>query len=137
MKIACKYYNQGIFRNLESCFTISTYNCFKMRLSVSERENLRKRVKLFLGKNADITTSEVVQHFSKEGYVPRTIYNTLTRERKDLPIQDKKRTGRSTTWTPKRKQQLKRLAKRQPASSWAKIWCYPNDHMPTTSKNEA
>ncbi len=80
-----------------------------MRLSVNERENLRKSVEIFLGRNPNSKQASVVAHFSREGYAACTIYNTLKRLRTKQPIHDKKKTGRPTTWTPTRRQKLKRL----------------------------
>ena len=54
--------------------------------------------------------SEIVNHFKKEGYHRRTIYNTINRMQLGWTINDKKKTGRPTSWTPPRKNQLKRLA---------------------------
>ena len=52
--------------------------------------------------------SEIVNPFQKEAYPRRTIYNTLNRMPLGGTINDKK-TGRPTSWTPARKNQLKRL----------------------------
>ena len=54
--------------------------------------------------------SEIVNHFNIEGYSRRTIYNTINRIQLGGTINDKKKTGRSTSWTPSRENYLKRLA---------------------------
>jgi hypothetical protein len=47
-----------------------------MRLNKTEREALRKRVKILIPL---MEKSEIVNHFQKEGYPRRTIYNTINR----------------------------------------------------------
>ena len=54
--------------------------------------------------------SEIVNRFKKEGYPRQTIYATINRMQLGGKINDKKKTGRPTSWTPSRKNQLKRLA---------------------------
>ena len=54
--------------------------------------------------------SEIVNHFQKEGYHRRTIYDTINRMQLGGAINDKKKTGRPTSWTSARKNRLKRLA---------------------------
>ena len=53
---------------------------------------------------------KIVNHFQKEGYPRRTVYNTINRMRFGGTINDKKKTGRPTSWTPARKNHMKRLA---------------------------
>jgi len=53
--------------------------------------------------------SEILNHFQKEGYPRRTIYNTINRFQNEESIKDNKKTGRPTSWTSARKNQLKRL----------------------------
>ena len=50
-----------------------------------------------------------MNHFQKEGYPRKTIYDTINRMQLGGTINDKKKTGRPTSWTPDRKNQLKRL----------------------------
>ena len=45
----------------------------------------------------------------KEGYTRQTIYDNINRMQLGGTINDKKKTGRPTSWTPARKNQLKRL----------------------------
>ena len=47
-----------------------------MRLNKAEREVFRRRLKILIPK---MEKSEIVNHFQKEGYPRRTIYNTLNR----------------------------------------------------------
>jgi hypothetical protein len=47
-----------------------------MRLNKTERESLRKRVKILI---PQMKKSEIVNHFQKEGYPRTTIYNALNR----------------------------------------------------------
>ena len=44
--------------------------------------------------------TQIVKHFLKEGIARRTIYTTIERLESGKPINDKKRTGRPTSWTP-------------------------------------
>ena len=50
-----------------------------------------------------------MNHFQKEGYPRKTIYDTINRMQLGGTINDKKKTGRPTSWTPVRENQLKRL----------------------------
>jgi hypothetical protein len=50
-----------------------------MRLNNTERESLRKRVKILI---PQMEKSEILNHFQKEGYLQRTIYNTINRLQK-------------------------------------------------------
>ena len=77
-----------------------------MRLNKTERESLRKRVEIVI---PQMKKSEIVNHFQKEGYTRRTIYNTRNRFQNEESIKDKSQTGRPTSWTSTRKNQLKRL----------------------------
>ncbi|RNA43264.1 hypothetical protein BpHYR1_022917 [Brachionus plicatilis] len=47
-----------------------------MGLSVSEREAFRKAVKNLV---TQMTKSDLVAHFTKQGIVPSTIYNAINR----------------------------------------------------------
>ena len=47
-----------------------------MRLNKTDREAIRKRVKILV---PQLEKSEIVNHFQKEGYPRRTIYNTINR----------------------------------------------------------
>ena len=77
-----------------------------MRLNKTEREALQKRVKILI---PQMEKSEIANHFQKEGYPRRTIYNTINRFHNGKSIEDKIKTGRPTSWTSTRKNQLKRL----------------------------
>ena len=52
---------------------------------------------------------EIVNHFQKKGYTRQTIYDTINRMLLGGTINVKKKTGGPTSWTPARKNQLKRL----------------------------
>ena len=54
--------------------------------------------------------SEIVNRFKKEGYPRQTIYDTINRMQLGGTINDKKKTGHPTSWTPARNNQLKRSA---------------------------
>ena len=77
-----------------------------MRLNKTERESLRKRVKIVI---PQMKKSEIVNHFLKWGYPRRTIYNTIDHLHNEEWIVDNKKNGRPTSWTSARKNQLKRL----------------------------
>ena len=77
-----------------------------MSLNKTERESLRKRIEIVI---PQMKKSEIVNHFQKEGYPQRTIYNTINRLHNGESIKDKKQTSRPTSWTTTRKNQLKRL----------------------------
>ena len=77
-----------------------------MRLNKTERGALLKRAKILI---PQMKKSEIVNHFQKEGYPRRTIYNTINRLHSGESIKDKKQTGRPTSWTTTRKNKLKRL----------------------------
>ena len=53
--------------------------------------------------------SEIVNHFKKEDYPRKTIYDTINRMQLGGTINEKKKTGRLIYWSPDRKNQLKRL----------------------------
>ena len=53
--------------------------------------------------------SEIVNHFQKEGYPERIIFNVINRLQHGKSIKEKKRTFRPTSWTTSRNTQLKRL----------------------------
>jgi hypothetical protein len=53
--------------------------------------------------------SEILNHFQKEGYPQRTIYNTINRLQNEETIEDKIKTVRPTSWTSTGKNQLKIL----------------------------
>ena len=46
---------------------------------------------------------EIVDHFQKEGYSKRTIYDTINRLQLGRTIKEKKKTGRPIYWTPTEK----------------------------------
>ena len=77
-----------------------------MRFNKTERESLRKRVKILI---PQVEKIEIVNHFQKEGYPRRNIYNTINRFHNGKSIEDKIKTGRQTSCTSTRKNQLKRL----------------------------
>ena len=61
-----------------------------MRITEAEREVLRKN-----GKNMipQFKKSEIVNHFKKEGYKERTIYNTIEGMEDEESLKDNLRTG--------------------------------------------
>ena len=77
-----------------------------MRFNKTEREDPQKWVKILI---PQMEKSENVNHFQKEDYPRRIIYNTINRFHNEESIEDKIKTGRPTSWTSTRKNQLKRL----------------------------
>ena len=89
-----------------------------MRLNVAEQQLLRKRVKFALPR---MTKSDLVKHFLKEGIKSTTIYNNINRLERDQPIEDKKKTGRPSTWTADRRARLKRIANNRTGVSQSRL----------------
>jgi transposase len=79
---------------------------FEKRSTVASREEFRERVKKL---TPQMKKSEIVKHFAKEGIARQTVYDAINRLAINQPTQDKKRSGRPTTWTTPRKTKLKRL----------------------------
>jgi hypothetical protein len=88
-----------------------------MPLNKVEREEFRKRVKKLFVKNPQMKNNEIVNHFVKEGMARSTVYNAVNRHLNDQPIQDKKRSGRPSSWTTSNKAKLKRLVKNRKSVS--------------------
>ena len=61
-----------------------------MRLSVANREILRKTVEIMI---PQMEKSEIVTHFKKEGISKSTIYKTINRLQAGKSVSDKKKTG--------------------------------------------
>ncbi len=74
-----------------------------MGFNLAEPEALRKRVKNLL---PQMKKSDIVKHFVMEGIAISTVYNTIKRIATKLPIKDKTRTGRPSSWTTARKARL-------------------------------
>jgi transposase len=92
-----------------------------MRLNKADREAFRKRLESFFVKNPELKKSKIVEHFVKEGIAEKTVYNNIDRLQNHQPIQDKKRTGRPSTWTTKDKAKLKRLVNNRKGVSQRKL----------------
>lgn len=80
-----------------------------MDLSVQEREAFQKVVQTFREKNPGLVKSKIVKHFVQLEYSSSTMYCVLNKLGLENTTKEKKRTGRPSTWTPKRKYRLKRL----------------------------
>ena len=78
-----------------------------MRSNKTDPEEFRRRANIWI---SQMEKSEIVNHFQKEGHPRKTNYHTINRMRLGGTINDKKKTGLPTSWTPARKNQLKRLA---------------------------
>ena len=79
---------------------------FKIQINLKERRACRERVKKLL---PQMKKTQIVKHFLKEGIEQRTIYATIEPLESGKPINDKKKTGRPTSWTSPKKFKLKRL----------------------------
>ena len=92
-----------------------------MKLSLAEREVLRKRVKNLI---SQMPKAEIVKHFVKEGYASSTVYATIKRMQNEGPIKEAKKSGRPTSWVPATK---------------ARLFFVPRSHVPSirisTSRN--
>ena len=89
--------------------------------TVQEREAFRKRVELFIVNNDNPKKSVIVNHFQKEGTPRSTMYKVLDKLETDQPIRERKRTGRPTSFTPRRKLKLKRLINNRTGVSQRKL----------------
>jgi hypothetical protein len=78
-----------------------------MRLTSAEREVLRKNVKNLIPQMEKL---DIVNHFKKEGYSRKTIYNTIDRMNGEGSFKDNKRTGRPPVLDVNNRKKLKRLA---------------------------
>ena len=106
-----KYYiiTKHIFKILTSCSLIKTKSLSKMCLSVAEREAFRKLVQDFVCKNKHMAKSDIVNHFVSLGYARCTMYKVLNKLTTESTTKEKKRTGRPSTWTLKKRYHLKGL----------------------------
>ena len=77
-----------------------------MRLNKTDREEFRIRVEILI---PQMEKSEIVNHFKIEGYPKQTIYDTINRMQLGGTINDKKKTGRSTSWTPAKKESAEKI----------------------------
>ena len=59
-----------------------------MSLNKTEREALREMVKILI---PQMKKSEILNHFQKEAYPRRTIFNTINRFQNEESIEDKKK----------------------------------------------
>ena len=75
-----------------------------MRITEAEREVLRKNVKNMI---LQFKKSEIVNHFKKEGYKERTIYNTIQRMEDEGSLKDNLRTGRPPVLDTHQRKRLK------------------------------
>ena len=80
-----------------------------MSLTVVEREAFQKVVQNFICKNQSLTKSQIVNHFVSLGRARSTIYSVLNKLTVDRSTTEKKRNGRHSSWTPQKRQRLKRL----------------------------
>ena len=67
-----------------------------MRLNKTKREEFLKRVNILI---PQMEKSNILNH---KGYSRQTIYDTLNLMQLGGTINDKKKTGRPTSWTPER-----------------------------------
>ena len=74
-----------------------------MRLKKTDREEFRKMVNILIPQ-----MKKIRNHFKKEDYPRQTIFDTLNLMQFGEKINDKKKTGRPTSWTLASKIQLKR-----------------------------
>ena len=76
-----------------------------MRLNKTDREEFRKRVKIFI---PQMEKSEIVNHFKKK-ITQDNLCNTINRMKLGGTINDKRKTGRQTPCIPGRKNKLKKI----------------------------
>ena len=87
----------------KSVYFIIQTDLFKMRFNAGERESFRKCLEIFFVKIPNIKNSEIVNHFEKEGIAQNTCYSNLKRLQTGQSFSDKKRCGRTTSWTRENK----------------------------------
>lgn len=104
------------------------------RLTVSERENLRKSIQRFTVKNPNSRPIDIVDHFVKEGYARATLFKNVKRCSEDVPIKDKKKSGRPSSWTCARRSRLKRLTNNRTGVSQIKLGLKFGVHQSTVSR---
>lgn len=92
-----------------------------MTISFKEREILRKNIQNMIVKNEDIKDSQIVNHFSQEGYARRTIYNNIKRIRQRKPIKQKNIGYKSKKWTALKSAKLKKAANNRVGISLRKL----------------
>lgn len=80
-----------------------------MGSTVAEREAFRLVVQKFMRKNKHLKRSEIIRHFVQLGEARSTMYSVLNKLTLDRSVKERARTGRPSTWTIKRRYQLKRL----------------------------
>ena len=78
-----------------------------------------------------------MNHFQKEVHPRKALYHALNRMRSGGTTNDKKKTGRPTSWTPDRKSQLQRLAYNRKVRG-SHFFIYINDcfHPPASPRLE-
>ena len=77
-----------------------------MRLTVSDRENLRAAIQNYTVNQPGAKKFEIVNYFLKQGYSRSTIFKNIARLAASHAIKDKKKTGRTTAWTKARSKRL-------------------------------
>ena len=63
-------------------------------MAASKEEARRERVRDFVSRNPDMSSSQVVKHFVLEGYTRATVYNIIRRIRDRIPMKKKKGGGK-------------------------------------------
>lgn len=82
-----------------------------MTITVRTREDLRSSIKNFIVINKKLSKSSIVEHFVKQGFKRRTIYNNIKRVNECTSTKDGKRTGRKPAFSLAKLAKLKKLSK--------------------------
>lgn len=85
------------------------------------RKHLREGLKLFLVQNPGAPKAHIVNHFLKEGFCHRTIYNAIERQEEDPPIEECHRSGRPRKLSKHEVKRLKRGARNKVEVSQRKL----------------
>lgn len=111
-----------------------------MGLTIAERVNFRKQVKMFILLNPTAQKVEVVSHFVKEGFAKSTVYATVDRLNIDPSINstnDKKRTGRPSKLTKRQIGNMKHTARNRLGVTQRKLARKFKVSQPTICRNLA
>jgi hypothetical protein len=99
-----------------------------------DRESLKKSIKNYFVKNPNWRKADIVNHFEKQGIARRTVYANINRMTGNQGIQDKKRSGRPTKWTPQKLKNLKRLTNNRKGVVQRKLGLKFGCHQTTISR---
>ena len=92
-----------------------------MRLNRENKLNIRKGINFFIVQNPHTNKLAVVNHFTKQGYARRTIYDSLKRVEEGLGVMDRHRSGRPRKLSKKAVKRLVELGTDKVGVSYRKL----------------